>query len=275
MTSHDEVARARRRLGTKKVGHAGTLDPDATGVLLIGVGRATRLLKFFTALDKGYRGEVVLGVETSTLDAAGQVTARHDMSSVSLDQVRVAAATLTGDLLQVPPMVSALRVDGVRLHTLARAGIEVERTPRQVSVHRFEVTGEVEPGVVSVEVDCSSGTYVRSLAADLGAALGGGAHLRSLRRSAIGPFHEGLAAPLTDAPLVTPARALSWMDQVDVDEDVAELVRRGRRLIRHGQSAVFPGPGPWAVVSASAGELLAVYRAMGDQAVPDVVLPGG
>lgn len=275
MTSHDEVARARRRLGTKKVGHAGTLDPDATGVLLIGVGRATRLLKFFTALEKGYRGEVVLGVETSTLDAAGQVTARHDLSSVTLAEVRAAAATLTGDLLQVPPMVSALRVGGTRLHTLARAGIEVERPPRPVSVHRFEVTGEVEPGVVSVEVDCSSGTYVRSLAADLGAALGGGAHLRSLRRNAIGPFHEGLAAPLDAAPLLTPAEALSWMDQVAVDEEVAELVRRGRRLVRQGQSAVFLGSGPWAVVSGSAGTLLAVYRATGDQAVPDVVLPAG
>ena len=188
MTSHDVVDRARRLLGTRKVGHAGTLDPDVTGVLLLGVGQATRLLRFVVELPKTYAGQVVLGTETTTLDAGGETTATHDMAGVGLDDVRAAAAGLVGDILQVPPMVSAVRVGGRRLHELAREGVEVERAPRPVTVYRFDVPAEVEPGVFAVEVECSSGTYVRSLAADLGRALGGGAHLRTLRRTAVGPW---------------------------------------------------------------------------------------
>ena len=126
-TSHDVVARARRHLGTRKVGHAGTLDPDATGVLVLGVGRATRLLKHVGDLPKAYTGEVVLGVATSTLDAAGEVVATAEMAGVALADVQAAAATMVGELLQVPPMVSAVQVGGRRLHELARAGVEVER----------------------------------------------------------------------------------------------------------------------------------------------------
>lgn len=266
------VARARRLLGTKKVGHSGTLDPGATGVLLLGVGRATRLLKFLTALPKSYVCEVVLGTETSTLDDAGEVTARHDMAGVTVEQARAVAAALTGDILQVPPMVSALKVGGRRLHELAREGVEVAREARPVTVHRFDVTGEVGPGVLAIEVDCSSGTYVRTLAADLGAALGGGAHLRALRRTAIGPFDLSVARPLEDAMLRPPADAVSWMDVVAVDPDTAELVRRGRRLVRTGEAVTFEGSGPWAVIDGSSGDLLAVYRSRGDLAVPDVVL---
>ncbi|MEX2658979.1 MAG: tRNA pseudouridine(55) synthase TruB [Acidimicrobiales bacterium] len=275
LTSHDVVARARRLVGTKKVGHSGTLDPGATGVLLLGIGRATRLLKFLTALPKSYVCEVVLGTETSTLDDAGEVTARHDMVGVTVEQARAGAAALTGDILQVPPMVSALKVGGRRLHELAREGVEVAREARPVTVHRFDVTGEVEPGVLAIEVDCSSGTYVRTLAADLGAALGGGAHLRALRRTAIGPFDLSVARPLEDAVLRPPVDALSWMDAVAVDPDTADLVRRGRRLVRTGEAVTFEGPGPWAVTDGSSGDLLAVYRSQGDQAVPDVVLAPG
>src|SRR3954463_13490411 len=200
-TSHDVVAKSRGILGTKKVGHSGTLDPDATGVLLLGVGGVTRLLRFLSPLPKSYVAEVVLGVETSTLDAAGEVTARHDMS-VTVDAVRDAAAALTGDLLQVPPMVSAVQIGGQRLHDLARKGIEVEREPRPVTVHRFDVAPTHDPLFSRVEVDCSSGTSVRSLAADLGRALGGGAHLRALRRTAIGPFTEAMARPLESPELL-------------------------------------------------------------------------
>ena len=257
------------------MGHSGTLDPDATGVLLLGVGRVTRLLKLLTALPKSYTCEVVLGVETSTLDAAGAVTATSDMAGVTLADARAAAATLTGPILQVPPMVSAVQVGGRRLHELAREGIEVERAARPVTVHRFDVTREVAPGVLAVEVDCSSGTYVRTLAADLGAALGGGAHLRSLRRTAIGPFTAGRAAPLEEAALLPPSEAVSFLDRVAVGADVAELVRRGRRLVRAGQEVAFPGEGPWAVVEVATGDLLAVYRLAGEQAVPDVVLAPG
>ena len=271
-TSHDVVARARRHLGTKKVGHAGTLDPDATGVLVLGVGRATRLLRYVGDLPKAYTGEVVLGVATSTLDAAGEVVATADMAGVGLADVRAAADGMVGDLLQVPPMVSALQVGGRRLHELAREGVEVEREPRPVTVWRFDVTQEVEPGVFGVEVDCSSGTYVRSLAADLGAALGGVAHLRGLRRTAVGPFTEDRARPVEELELLPPHAAVGHLAPVAVDEEVAPLLRTGRRLARAGPTP-FPGDGPWAVVAPD-GSLLAVYRADGDVARPDVVLAG-
>src|SRR5688572_30721126 len=182
-TSHDVVAKLRGVLGTRKVGHAGTLDPDATGVLLVGVGRVTRLLRYLSEAGKAYEGEIVLGVETSTLDAAGEVTATHDMSAVTGEQVLAAAAGFLGAIEQVPPMVSAIKVDGKRLHQLAREGIEVERKARPIAIERFDVSPTDDPLVWRCAVDCSSGTYIRSLAADLGTALGGGAHLRALRRT--------------------------------------------------------------------------------------------
>jgi tRNA pseudouridine55 synthase len=271
-TSHDVVARARRHLGTKKVGHAGTLDPDATGVLVLGVGRATRLLRYVGDLRKAYTGEVVLGVATSTLDAAGEVVATADMAGVGLADVRAAAAGMVGDLLQVPPMVSAVQVGGRRLHELAREGVEVEREARPVTVWRFDVPEEVEAGVFRVEVECSSGTYVRSLAADLGAALGGVAHLRALRRTAVGAFTEGRARPVEELELLPPLAAVGHLTPVAVDDEVAALVSTGRRLRRDGPTP-FAGDGPWAVVGPD-GSLLAVYRADGDLARPDVVLAG-
>ncbi len=153
-TSHDVVAKARGLLRNKKIGHSGTLDPDATGVLLLGVGRVTRLLRFLTALPKTYTGEFVLGIETSTLDASGEVVATHDMSAVRPEDVERGAVSLTGDILQVPPMVSAVRVGGKRLHQLAREGKEVDRDARPVSVYRFEVEADLEdPAVYRFEVD--------------------------------------------------------------------------------------------------------------------------
>jgi len=271
-TSHDVVARARRHLGTKKVGHAGTLDPDATGVLVLGVGRATRLLRYVGDLPKAYGGEVVLGVATSTLDAAGEVVATADMGGVGLEDVRTAAAGMVGTIQQVPPMVSAVQVGGRRLHELAREGIEVEREARSVTVHRFDVEAEVEPGVFRVAVECSSGTYVRSLAAELGEALGGVAHLRQLRRTAVGPFTEDRARPVEELELLPPLAAVGHLAAVAVDEEVAALVRTGRRLERAGPTP-FPGDGPWAVVGPD-GALLAVYRAGGDRARPEVVIGG-
>ena len=142
VTSHDVVGMLRRRFGERQVGHAGTLDPDATGVLVVAVGKATRLLRFVEKTRKGYTGEIVLGTATSTLDAAGDVLATFDMSAVTIDDARRAVADhLVGDIEQVPPMVSAIRVDGKRLHELAREGIEVERAPRPVTIHRFDVIG--------------------------------------------------------------------------------------------------------------------------------------
>ena len=253
MTSHDVVSRLRRRFGQKKVGHAGTLDPGATGVLLVGLGRATRLLRFLSGLDKSYDGEVVLGVATSTLDDEGDVVGTWDMTGVTVEGARTAAAGLTGELLQVPPMVSAIKVGGRRLHELAREGIEVERTPRKVTVARFDVSPGDEPGVLRISVDCSSGTYVRTLAADLGAALGGGAHLRRLRRTRVGSFTLDEAGSIDAAAVLPPSAAVRDLGAPTVvDADTARLVSFGRPL------PDLAG-GPVAVVD-EAGDLLAVYE---------------
>lgn len=259
-TSHDVVAKARGLLGTRKIGHSGTLDPDATGVLLLGVGKVTRLLRYLGLGTKRYTGVVVLGTATSTLDAAGEVTATWDMFGVTVADVRRAAGSFTGDILQVPPMVSAVQVGGRRLHELAREGVEVERQPRPVTVHALEVGDAVEPGCFPIEVVCSSGTYIRALAADIGAALGGGAHLRDLRRTAIGSFtiEEAVALEgLTPDHLVTPAAAMRDLASVEVDDAIAADVAHGKALPADVLGVA--GAGPWAVLSAY-GELLAVYE---------------
>ena len=279
-TSHDVVARCRRIYGQRRVGHSGTLDPGATGVLLVGLGSATRLLRFLTDLPKSYVAELVLGVGTSTLDDSGEVTTTADPSAVTAEQLHAAAARLTGDILQVPPMVSAVHVGGRRLHELAREGKEVERAARPVHVHAFtlEPLEPLEPAaraaVWRMAVTCSSGTYVRVLAADVGAAVGVPAHLRSLRRTAIGSFRaedawtlerlEGDAA----AAVLSSAQALADYPAVVVDGDDAASVSHGRPLHRDAG-----GPGPWRVLDAS-GALIAVYdRGSEGRLVPAVVLP--
>ncbi|MHB1929207.1 MAG: tRNA pseudouridine(55) synthase TruB [Acidimicrobiales bacterium] len=293
MTSHDVVGRCRRVLGQKRVGHAGTLDPDATGVLLVGLGRATRLLRWLTGLPKRYEGEIVLGVATTTLDAAGEVTGRWDMTGVTIEQAGAAAARLTGSIEQVPPMVSALKVGGRRLHQLAREGVEVERTPRRVTVERFELraagAGAGALGaaagalggapVFAFDVSCSSGTYVRSLAADLGALLGGGAHLRALRRTAVGPWSLADAVALGEvgpAHVLPPVACLPGMAKVRASGPVAAAVGHGK-VLDAGTLGV-AGEGPWAVVDPS-GDLLAVYEGTGAggavRVKPAVVLVGG
>lgn len=262
-TSHDVVAKCRGIYGQKRVGHAGTLDPDATGVLLVGLGAATRLLRYLTPLRKTYTGEVVLGTETSTLDASGDVTASHDMAGVTVDAVRAAAAGFVGDILQVPPMVSAVQVGGKRLHELARAGVEVEREPRPVTVYRYDVVEEREPGVFAVEVECSSGTYVRTLAADVGTALGGGAHLRNLRRTAVGSFAatDGVVVEVLDETRVLPpAEVLRDYPSAPLSDE--EVVAAG-----HGKKLEARFEGTWAALD-SGGCLIAVY----DGAKPAVVV---
>jgi tRNA pseudouridine55 synthase len=272
-TSHDVVARSRTLLGTRKVGHAGTLDPSATGVLVLGVGRATRLLRYLGDLPKAYEGELVLGTETTTLDADGEVVATHDMAGVTLDDVRQAAKAFVGPILQVPPMVSAVKVDGKRLHELARAGVEVEREARPVTVHSLDVEDGGAPGVFRLTVSCSGGTYVRTLAADIGTALGGGAHLRALRRTSVGAFDLAGAVPLdalTPEAVQPAALAVAHLSSVTVTEEVAADVAHGKVLAvdRLGGS----GEGPWAVLD-QGGNLLAVYRAHREgTAKPDLVL---
>jgi tRNA pseudouridine55 synthase len=281
MTSHDVVGRCRRIFGQRRVGHAGTLDPDATGVLVVGLGQVTRLLQWITGLEKSYEGEVVCGLATSTLDASGEVTGRWDMSAVTLDDARRVASTLTGPIDQVPPMVSAVKIGGRRLHELAREGIEVERPPRHVTVHRFDVRPAAPSTVVpdgagpvwAISVDCSSGTYVRSLAADLGTGLGGGAHLRDLRRTAVGPWSASAAVALEQLGpehVLPPSQALPGLPHLTVDGDLATRVRHGRVL--DPDELGLAGPGPWALLDGE-GQLLAVYEHHRPGAVkPAVVL---
>jgi tRNA pseudouridine55 synthase len=265
VTSHDVVNQLRKILGERRIGHAGTLDPDATGVLLVGVGYVTRLMQFLSGMDKTYTAEVVFGTETNTLDSAGVVTATHDMPNLNIEKIREAAAKLTGEIMQVPPMVSALRVDGRRLHELEREGIVVERKARPVTVYSYDVEPTQDPLVVRIEVRCSSGTYVRTLAADLGTLLGGGAHLRNLRRTSIGDFTEHDALAPEQVKLLEPITALRSMTKVIADEATATAIRNGRSL------PAWPGASPWAVANEE-GALLAVYEADGDVAKPSVVL---
>lgn len=244
ITSHDVVARARRALGTRKIGHAGTLDPMATGLLVLGVEGATRLLTFVVGLDKTYEATIRLGVATDTDDAEGQVVSETD--AASLDSVAIAdgIAALTGRISQVPSTYSAIKVDGRRAYDLARAGEDVQLKAREVTVSRFDALTERRPstgsgagGVVDLDVvvDCSSGTYIRSLARDLGAALGVGGHLTALRRTRIGPFDVAPAAAvdaLADAPLLDPAAAAAAvLGRFDVTADEARDLRHGKRLL--------------------------------------------
>jgi tRNA pseudouridine55 synthase len=237
MTSHDVVARARRALGTRKIGHAGTLDPMATGLLVLGVEGATRLLTFIVGLDKTYEATIRLGVSTDSDDADGHTTAVTDASSLAVEDIRAAIGPLSGAISQVPSRVSAIKVDGKRAYDLARQGVEVELAARSVTVRRFEVLAERREGQaidLDVVVDCSSGTYIRALARDLGAALGVGGHLTALRRTRIGPFDVAGAASLDElagARLASPADvAAAVLGRIDVTEDEARDLRHGKRL---------------------------------------------
>ena len=272
ITSHDVVAMLRRRFNERQVGHAGTLDPDATGVLLVGVGRATRLLRFLTDLGKTYSGQVVFGSTTDSLDSTGVVTGTFDMSDLSEARVReVVARQLTGAIEQIPPMVSAIKIDGRKLYELAREGLEVERAPRPVVIHRFDVAATGDPLVYEIEVQCSKGTYIRTLADDLGRLCGGGAHLRGLRRVAVGSFGADEAAGPDDVKLLTLPQAVRDYPRVTVSEALAAMVRNGRVLERGACGA--DGEGPWAILAAD-GELLAMYEAVdGGRVKPSVVLP--
>ncbi|MBD7957053.1 tRNA pseudouridine(55) synthase TruB [Microbacterium sp. Sa4CUA7] len=240
ITSHDVVARARKALGTRKVGHAGTLDPMATGLLVLGVDSATRLLTFIVGLDKTYEATIRLGVATDSDDADGTVTATADAATVAAltgDAIADGIAALTGDISQVPSRVSAIKVNGRRAYDLARAGEEVQLNARAVTVSRFDVcaTRRTETTLdLDVVVDCTSGTYIRALARDLGDALGVGGHLTALRRTRIGPFDvadavvaDGIAADL----LVPQARvAASVLGAFAVTADEARDLRHGKRL---------------------------------------------
>lgn len=269
MTSHDVVARMRRIAGTRKVGHAGTLDPMATGVLLLGVNRATRLLGHLMLTEKAYDAVVRLGVATTTDDAEGETVDVTPATAVTDTAVREAFARFVGDIEQVPSSVSAIKVDGKRAYARVRAGEAVELAARPVTVHGIEV-GEIsrEGDVVDVAVSvrCSSGTYIRALARDVGAALGVGGHLTVLRRTAVGPFTladahtlDELAEDLTLIPIAAVARRI--FPAVDVDEAAAAAVKVGRRL-----TLDLGGEGPVALFDPQ-DEFLALYEQRGADAV--------
>lgn len=185
-TSHD-VVKFVRGFGFKKVGHGGTLDPQATGLLVLLIGRATKLTDKFATSDKCYDGTLELGVETSTQDAEGEVLAEYDWSTVTEEEARDACSEFVGDLMQTPPMVSAKKQGGKKLYKLARKGIEVEREPKPITIHRLDVTRVALPEI-SFSLSCTKGTYVRTLCADIGERLGCGAHLKELRRTSSGCF---------------------------------------------------------------------------------------
>jgi tRNA pseudouridine55 synthase len=231
ITSFDVVARVRRALGERRVGHTGTLDPMATGVLPICVGEATKLVPFLMGGDKEYEAEARLGVTTDTLDATGVVTSETNASQVSRTDVDRALQGFVGTIQQVPPMHSALRVDGQRLYDLARRGVEVEREARPVVVHAIDVLRFEAPTLV-FRVRCGKGTYIRSLAADLGAALGVGAHLTALRRTRVGPFALGHAVAIDtlgpETRLLGLAEALSDHATVPLDDAQMRDVRAGK-----------------------------------------------
>ncbi|QWF24039.1 tRNA pseudouridine(55) synthase TruB [Nocardioides sp. LMS-CY] len=270
MTSHDVVSRVRRLAGTRKVGHAGTLDPMATGVLVLGVNRATRLLGHLMLTEKAYDATIRLGVATSTDDAEGEVTATVATDGLDEAQVRAAAAEFVGDLLQVPTAVSAIKVDGKRAYQRVRDGEQVELKARPVTVHEL-VVHAVRRDELDVSVRCSSGTYIRAIARDLGARLGVGGHLTSLRRTAVGPYALADARTLDELgdgfammPIAAAARAA--FASVDLDERQAGDVRVGRAIDVDlaGLSAVF----------APDGEFLALYEPKDGRARPVAVFTG-
>lgn len=278
-TSHDVVARARGIFATKRIGHAGTLDPMATGLLVLAVGRATRLIRFVQDTRKVYEATAQFGVATDSLDADGAVLSRDEMD-VDEDDLRRAAARFVGTIQQVPPMVSAVKVDGRRLYQLAREGIEIERAPRPVTVHAIDIL-DIAPGKypeVSLRVVCGPGTYVRVLADDIARALGGRAHLVALRRTAVGAHDVGDAFDLErlgamaaagDAALalLAPTTALAHLPAAVVDDTVAAAVRHGSVFA----AASWLAEGVHRVV-AQDGTLLAVYRSDGRSARPEVVV---
>ncbi|MEV5501960.1 tRNA pseudouridine(55) synthase TruB [Nonomuraea fuscirosea] len=275
-TSHDVVAKMRRLAGTRKVGHAGTLDPMATGVLVVGVEKATRLLGHLTLTEKVYEATIRLGVGTNTDDAEGEVTATASAAGVTPGEIHKGVAALTGEIMQIPPQVSAIKVNGQRAYKKARAGEEVELAARPVTVREFGVLDiRAEGDVVDVDavVTCSSGTYIRALARDLGAGLGVGGHLTRLRRTRVGPYDLSLARSidqLTEECVILPIgeAVTAAFPRRDVTAEEARVIGHGGRLPAAGL-----GAGPIGVFGPE-GELLALVEEQGRTARPLAVFVG-
>jgi tRNA pseudouridine55 synthase len=274
ITSHTVVARVRRLAGTRKVGHAGTLDPMATGVLVVGVERATRLLGHLMLTEKAYDATVRLGQTSTTDDAEGELGTPAPTGDLTEEAVHAAFATQVGDIWQVPTAVSAIKVDGKRAYQRVRDGEDVELKARPVTVHDLTVGGFRREGAlldVDISVRCSSGTYIRAIARDVGAALGVGGHLTALRRTAVGPYDLAAASTLEELgeelrllPIAEAARAA--FPALDLDADQAQAVRYGRPLdlAIDALTAVFD----------PSGQFLALYRPEGGRAKPEAVFVG-
>jgi tRNA pseudouridine55 synthase len=276
MTSHDVVSRVRRLARTRRVGHGGTLDPMATGVLVIGVNKATRLLTYVIGADKSYAATIRLGQSTVTDDAEGEVVATTPAGDVTDDGIRTGLAAQTGEIDQVPSAVSAIKIDGQRAYKRVRGGEEVALAPRRVTISRLEIGAIRRDGdtvAVDIDVTCSSGTYVRAIARDLGAALGVGGHLSALRRTAVGGFTlaesrtladlEALAPDVVSLPMAEAARRFLPTREATADE---------ARVLSHGGPLAATGiAGPYAVLG-PAGDLLAVVSEHGEKAKPEIVL---
>lgn len=273
ITSHDVVARIRRLAGTRKVGHAGTLDPMATGVLVVGINRATRLLGHLLLTDKGYDATVRLGVSTTTDDAEGGVIETVAVDQVTDEAVRAGLASMVGEIDQVPSAVSAIKIDGKRAYERVRAGEDVQIAARRVRIGSIEVTRieRVEGYLdIDISVQCSSGTYIRAIARDLGAGLGVGGHLTALRRTAVGPFRLEVARTLDEladefSVLDIAEAARESFPAVELDEDHTAMVRVGKKL-----PIELSVDGPVAVF-APTGEFLALYERGDDLARPVAV----
>jgi tRNA pseudouridine55 synthase len=277
ITSNQVVGQVKKATGVNKIGHAGTLDPMATGVLVLAVGKVTRLIRYIQDQAKEYVATALFGVATDTLDADGAVLSREPME-FDEDDIEAIVPRFIGTISQIPPMVSALKKDGRRLYELARQGQVIEREARQVDVYDLEILSVGAPPYpeVAFRVVCGKGTYVRSLADDMAAVLGGQAHLTELRRTRIGSFGVRDSVTIDDLQnwesyLMTPAAALADLSSVVVDEETAQGVRNGMRYLG-GPIMSGPAGEPFSVLSED-GDLIAVYTRSGNRADPEVVLP--
>jgi tRNA pseudouridine55 synthase len=276
LTSHDVVARVRKVMNERRVGHAGTLDPMATGLLVIGVGPSTRLLRFAQGELKRYTGTVKLGVATDSLDADGQVTGEQPVPTLSPRAMQALATAMLGPQRQTPPMVSAIKVGGRRLHELARQGLEVEREARDINISDFWVGATTDPSLWDFEVECTAGTYVRVLMSDLAARAGTLGHLTSLRRVSSGSHHVRDAVTLerleaaTDAAalLAAPLAFVEALESTTLDTDQERRMRMGQQIEVEGTFA-----GDEIAALDERGAFAAILRRRGEKWKPEVVLP--
>ncbi|CAN5488736.1 tRNA pseudouridine(55) synthase TruB [soil metagenome] len=271
LTSHDVVNRVRRILSTKRVGHAGTLDPMATGLLVVAVGPATRFLQYLPLEPKVYEARIAFGQSSTTYDAEGELSESKPVPEDLLAAAKDKVGEFEGLIEQMPPMFSAIKIQGQPLYKYARMGKEIVRESRRVHIGRFELTQDDEPNVLRAEIECSGGTYIRSLAHDLGNAIGVGAHLVGLRRTRVGLFHVEDACTLdevNESRLIQLSEALPPMPLVQIDEVQTQAIREGRSIT----VSEIP-PNRLVALVESRGHVFSVARLEGKSLQPECVIP--